>query len=150
MTNFDGRHYKIVDAPLNPKPVQARLPILIGGGGEKVTLRLVAQYADAWNVASPAEEWARKSRILDEHCERVGRDPQTVHRTGAVLVSPATRRSPAGSRTSGRLPDLVDVLTPFAEAGVDEMIVHFNPALPIAERKNLWTAFQSEVAPAFR
>ena len=149
VTNFDGRHYKIVDAPLNPKPVQPRLPILIGGGGEKVTLRLVARYADAWNVASPAEEWARKSRILDEHCERAGRDPKTVHRTAAVLVSPGDPSQSGRFTNFSKLPDLVDLLTPFADAGVDEMIVHFNPTLPLGERKGLWTAFQDEVAPAF-
>jgi F420-dependent oxidoreductase-like protein len=149
VTNFAGRHYKIVDAPLNPKPMQSRLPIMIGGGGEKVTLRLVAQYADAWNVSAPADEWLRKSRILDEHCERVGRDPQTIHRTAACLFNPGDPSQPGRFTNFEKLGDLVDVLTPFADAGVDEMIVHFNPGLPIALRKELWTAFQGEVAPAF-
>jgi hypothetical protein len=149
VTNFEGRHYRLVDAPLNPKPVQTRLPILIGGGGEKVTLRLVAQYADQWNVPSAADEWARKSRILDEHCERAGRDPKTVHRTGAVLVNPGDPSQSGRFTNFAQLADLVDVLTPFAEAGADEMIVHFNPGLPLAQRKELWTAFQEDVAPAF-
>jgi alkanesulfonate monooxygenase SsuD/methylene tetrahydromethanopterin reductase-like flavin-dependent oxidoreductase (luciferase family) len=149
MTNFDGRHYSIVNAPLNPKPVQARLPILIGGGGETVTLRIVARYADAWNVPSPADEWSRKSRILDEHCERVGRDPKSIHRTGAVLVSPGDPSQSGRFTNFEKLSDLADVLSPFAAAGVDEMIVHFNPGLPLGQRKELWTAFQAEVAPAF-
>ncbi|MGH8168472.1 MAG: LLM class F420-dependent oxidoreductase, partial [Woeseiaceae bacterium] len=148
-TTFAGRHYNIVDAPLAPKPVQQRLPILIGGGGEKVTLRLVAQYADAWNVTVPAGEFARKSRVLDEHCERAGRDPKTVHRTGAVLVSPSTPDATGHSRFTlfSRPSDLVDVLSPFAEAGADEMIVHFNPGLPWPQRKDLWSSFMADIAP---
>jgi F420-dependent oxidoreductase-like protein len=149
VTDFEGRHYKIVDAPLNPKPVQSHLPILIGGGGEKVTLRIVAQYADAWNVPSAAGEWARKSRILDEHCERAGRDPATIHRTGAVLVSPGDPAQSGRFTNFAKLSDLTEVVTPFAEAGADELIVHFNPGLPLAQRKELWTAFQAEIAPSF-
>lgn len=68
---------------LNPPPV-GRLPILIGGGGEKVTLRLVAEHADAWNTFGPPQNYAAKSRILDEWCEKVGRDPKAIERT--VLI----------------------------------------------------------------
>jgi probable F420-dependent oxidoreductase len=68
---------------LVPPPV-GRLPILIGGGGEQVTLRLVAQYADAWNTFGPADVYARKNQRLDEWCDRVGRDPAEIERTVAV------------------------------------------------------------------
>jgi alkanesulfonate monooxygenase SsuD/methylene tetrahydromethanopterin reductase-like flavin-dependent oxidoreductase (luciferase family) len=70
-------------AKLNPPPV-GDLPILIGGGGEKVTLRLVAEYADAWNTFGPPENFAKKSAILDEWCEKVGRNPSEIERTVAV------------------------------------------------------------------
>jgi F420-dependent oxidoreductase-like protein len=148
-TNFEGRHYRIVDAPLAPKPVQPRLPILIGGGGEKVTLRLVAQYADAWNVAGDAEVFAQKSRVLDEHCERAGRDPKTVHRTSAVMLSPGEPNDRSHLRFTmfSRPADLVDLVAPLAEAGCNETIVHFNPSLPIEQRKELWTSFMRDVAP---
>jgi probable F420-dependent oxidoreductase len=67
---------------LNPPPV-GRLPILIGGGGEQVTLRLVAQYADGWNGFGPPATFAAKSAILDEWCAKVGRDPAAIERTVA-------------------------------------------------------------------
>ena len=72
-------------AKVNPAPV-GKLPILIGGGGEKVTLRLVAKYADAWNTFGPPENFAHKSAVLDEWCEREGRDPAQIERTVAVGV----------------------------------------------------------------
>jgi probable F420-dependent oxidoreductase len=68
---------------LNPPPV-GKLPIMIGGGGEKVTLRLVAEHADAWNTFGPPSNFAAKSRILDEWCDKVGRDPAAVERTVAI------------------------------------------------------------------
>jgi len=74
---------------LNPGPA-GDLPILIGGGGEKVTLRLVAEHADAWNGF--ADSFAHKNRVLDEWCERVGRDPKAVERT--VLLSSASEVEP--------------------------------------------------------
>jgi len=67
-------------AKLNPAPI-GPLPILIGGSGEKVTLRLVAQYADAWNTFGPPETYAAKNAILDEWCAKVGRDPAEIERT---------------------------------------------------------------------
>lgn len=69
---------------LNPGPVQQPLPILIGGSGEKVTLRLVAQHAHAWNSFGPPERFAEKSQVLDRWCERVGRDPKEVERTVCI------------------------------------------------------------------
>ena len=69
-------------AKLNPPPL-GPLPLLIGGGGEKVTLRLVAEHADAWNSFGPPERFAEKNRILDEWCDRVGRDPAAIERTVA-------------------------------------------------------------------
>ncbi len=68
----------------NPQPLGGAVPILIGGGGEKVTLRITAQHADLWNGFGPPEQWARKNTILDEWCSKVGRDPAAIERTVMV------------------------------------------------------------------
>jgi len=68
---------------LNPQPV-GPMPIMIGGGGERVTLRLVAQYADMWNTFGPAENFGRRNAVLDEWCAKLGRDPASIERT--VLI----------------------------------------------------------------
>ncbi len=70
-------------AKLNPPPVGS-LPILIGGGGEKVTLRLVAEHADAWNTFGPPETYAHKNAVLDDWCKQLGRDPATIERTVGI------------------------------------------------------------------
>jgi len=69
---------------LIPGPVNGHLPILIGGSGEKVTLRLVAEYADIWHAFGPPEEMARLAAILDDWCAKVGRDPNEIERSGGV------------------------------------------------------------------
>ena len=70
-------------AKLNPPPM-GDLPILIGGSGEKVTLRLVAEHAQAWNTFGPPEHFAQKSAVLDDWCAKVGRDPASIERTVGV------------------------------------------------------------------
>lgn len=81
-TTFTGKHYSVDNASNLPVPLQARMPIWIGGLGEKKTLRLVAKHADGWNAAyTTPENFARLSGILDEWCEKQGRDPATLARS---------------------------------------------------------------------
>ena len=79
--NFDGKYFQLTNAACNPKPVQARPRIWIGGNGEKRTLRMIAKHADGWNspYTAPAE-FSRLSGLLDGYCEKLGRDPATVER----------------------------------------------------------------------
>jgi alkanesulfonate monooxygenase SsuD/methylene tetrahydromethanopterin reductase-like flavin-dependent oxidoreductase (luciferase family) len=76
-----GRFYTFKDAAHAPVPIQAHLPILIGGSGPKKTLRTVARYADAWNTSGTPEKFAAGDAILAAHCAEVGRDPGTIERT---------------------------------------------------------------------
>ena len=73
-TTFAGKHYTITDAICEPKPVQKKLPLMIGGGGEQVTLRVTARYADIWHGFGGPDVVGRKIEILKRHCEEVGRD----------------------------------------------------------------------------
>jgi alkanesulfonate monooxygenase SsuD/methylene tetrahydromethanopterin reductase-like flavin-dependent oxidoreductase (luciferase family) len=65
------------------------MPILIGGGGEKVTLRLVAEHAQMWNAIGSPDEYAHKSQVLDEWCHKLGRDPKEIERSANVSVRSA-------------------------------------------------------------
>jgi probable F420-dependent oxidoreductase len=69
---------------LNPPPLRERIPILIGGGGVKRTLKLVARHADIWHAFGSADVFREKSAILDEHCAAEGRDPAAIERSWAV------------------------------------------------------------------
>jgi probable F420-dependent oxidoreductase len=71
-------------AKLNPPALRNPIPILIGGGGEKVTLKLTAQHADIWNGFGPAESFKRKNEILDNWCREVGRDPAAIERSVSI------------------------------------------------------------------
>lgn len=81
VTDFEGRWFTLRDARNEPRPVQQKLPIWVGGGGEKRTLRIAARHADGWNVPfiSP-DQFAHKSRVLDDHCDAVGRDRSEIKR----------------------------------------------------------------------
>lgn len=80
-TSFEGQHFSVDDASCLPAPLQARLPIWIGGVGEQRTLRLVARHADGWNAAYvPPAEFARLSAVLDHWCEVESRDPAQLRR----------------------------------------------------------------------
>jgi F420-dependent oxidoreductase-like protein len=158
-TDFEGRYYTIRNAPLVPKPVQARLPILVGGGGEKVTMRIAAQYADEWNTWGTPETLRRKRDILDRHCEEVGRDPATIRRSAQVLVaigdeaSIAERRFPAGRWPCivGSLEEVRSQIARYVDASIDEFILpDFNLGRTVAERKDGYDRFLEEVAGALR
>lgn len=131
-TTLDGKFYQLKDAPMEPKPPNGKIPIMIGGGGEKVTLRIVATHADEWNTWANLDTFKHKSGVLDRHCADQNRDPATIDRSVAALVhlsddqklvrsirdNPQPRQSIAGN-----VAQLVDVIGEYAQAGLDELIV---------------------------
>jgi F420-dependent oxidoreductase-like protein len=156
-TTFEGEFFTLRDAACEPKPVQERLPIWIGGGGERVTLRLCAQYADGWNVPFiPPDEWARKSAVLDGHCERLGRDPATI--TKSVNVGMAFTdeelRAQFGRMSeyvrpgvlTGSVQEIVDKVGGYVEAGASWVIL----ALRAPFDRDAMERFATEVLPAVR
>ena len=136
----EGRFYTMTDALCEPRPVQARLPILIGGSGPKKTLRTTALYADAWNAGGTVAEVTASDLILREHCAAVGRDHREIERT--LTVDLVIRDDPAEARrvmmesrvangsTSEYDEDIygspalaADALRPYVEAGFTHFIV---------------------------
>ena len=79
-----GAHYHSQDTRNLPAPIQAHLPICIGGGGEQVTLKLVAKYGDMNNVGGTVDQLRHKEDVLLRHCETVGRDPSEIERTTGI------------------------------------------------------------------
>jgi F420-dependent oxidoreductase-like protein len=109
--SFEGTYYQLAETLCSPLPI-SKPPILIGGGGEKKTLRLVAQYADACNLfATSPDEVARKLDILRGHCDTVGRDYDTIRKTISVTATPKEVDSFAGDMAA------------YAKLGVDTAIV---------------------------
>ena len=86
VASFEGKHYTLADAVAEPKPVQRRLPLLIGGGGEQKTLRTVAKYADYWHGHGTPDVIRHKLEVLAGHCAEVGRDISAI--TALTTVRP--------------------------------------------------------------
>jgi F420-dependent oxidoreductase-like protein len=115
---LQGRQFQAARLLNSPQSIsRPRVPIMIGGGGEKKTLRLVAQYADACNVFGSPEMIARKYRILDEHCAAVGRDPAEIERSTLQGVNLATD----GGRGESAA-EVVDRFGDLADAGAEHVI----------------------------
>ena len=160
---FDGRYYHVRGAINEPKPVQKpHPPIWIGGGGEKVTLKLVAQYGDACNFNADVETVRHKLEVLREHCETVGRDYDSVLKTlefyailghsGEIdrVAADAARRS--GQDESfirswhplhGDADRIAGIIQSYADVGIQYFIVN----LPNAFEGGVITRFAEEVFP---
>jgi F420-dependent oxidoreductase-like protein len=115
---YAGRFWTLTEALCEPKPVQKPRPrIVIGGSGERKTLRVVAKHADEWNGLAPnAEEFARLSKILDEHCSAVGRDPSEIRRSVQLFVMP---------EIEGNIEQHLASLPAFADAGCEHAVFSF-------------------------
>lgn len=135
--SFDGEYYTLVDAPLSPRPVQQPLPLLVGGGGEQVTMRVAARYADEWNVWGTPERLRHKQEVLDRHCQSIDRDPRTIRRSANALAVAGADVEPLSARTGrpvvgGSDAQIEETLGAYRAAGVDELILAdfaLNPAV---------------------
>jgi len=153
-----GDHYHARDVRNDPLPVQRRLPLLIGGGGEQVTLKLVARYADANNVGGGFESVRQKEATLLRHCETVGRDPAEIERTagvGAIVIRDSRaeaervqgeifRRNGDAERWDspvGTPEDVAEQLAPYLGIGYRHLIVGF----PAPYDEATMTRFATEV-----
>jgi alkanesulfonate monooxygenase SsuD/methylene tetrahydromethanopterin reductase-like flavin-dependent oxidoreductase (luciferase family) len=143
----DGPYVRLDRAVNLPPPVSGRLPLLIGGSGERRTLRIVARYADAWNGEGDPATWARRNAILDDHCVAVGRDPGAIRRTAGLppasiratraaarralaarleangIARPEATALAAASPLAGTAADVASALRAYRAAGVQEAIV---------------------------
>lgn len=112
-TNFSGEWFQLENAWCEPKPVQDRIPIVIGGKGKQRTLRTAARFADQWDMTFPSEprEWTELDEVLRGHCDRVGRDQSEI--TRSIHLGFSEDDDPAALR---------DRAAPFFEAGVDIVV----------------------------
>jgi len=161
--DFDGEFYQLKHAPLQPKPKQQKLPLMIGGGGEKVTLKIAARYADEWNVWADVPTITHKMSVLDQHCEAVQRDPKQIDRSAVALlflsddedyVKRMKSAQIAMPSIIGGINEVRDIVAAYAEAGVEELIV---PDFTLGElvgagqaKLDLMERFITEVAPVAR
>ena len=157
-SNFDGEHYQLVDAPLEPKPIQTPLPLMIGGGGEKRTLRITAQYATEWNVWGTPEVLQHKNGVLDAHCRDLARDPAEIQRSACTLLLYSDdEERVANARASGRpvlggsRDELLRTVQEYIDVGVDELIIpDFTLGANAFERTEQMDRFINEIAAEFR
>lgn len=113
VTSLSGQYFTVTDAWCEPKPVQAKVPIVIGGKGRTRTLRTAARFADQWDMTFPAEpaEWVELDGVLRMHCEAVGRDESDITRSVHLAF-------PEGDDPAA----LADRAAAFFEAGVDVVV----------------------------
>ncbi|HTX07410.1 MAG TPA: LLM class F420-dependent oxidoreductase [Solirubrobacteraceae bacterium] len=132
---FHGDHFRVEGALNNPKPVRGDIPIVIGGSGERKTLRLVAQYADGCNLFGDVERCRHLLGVLEDHCERLGRDPAEITKTrmGVLVVGDTHERAmakvahvPEDRRAfvlAGDADEVAEQGRAFAEVGIDGLTV---------------------------
>jgi F420-dependent oxidoreductase-like protein len=168
-SDFDGRYYQLSNAPLDPKPLQKPHPeLMIGGGGERVTLRVVARHADHWNVWGGTQVLARKSAILEQHCAAVGRDSKTIMRSVnmALLITEKQEKidrlvNTVVSRLGSHVADARDTCLAGTPAQIRERLHElkaaggttlFIPTMfrPLDDLRRDLDQFIAEIAPAFR
>lgn len=125
--SFEGRYYRLADAPFEPRPVRpGGIPIVVGTSGERM-LGLVARYADRWNMVGSPEQIAEKGKRLREACAAVGRDP------GEIVWSAAAWPGRVGGDPLASVEFFRDLVGRYREAGVTEVICQWQKDLPLEQ-----------------
>ena len=125
---FEGRTTVVAEASCYPRPLQARIPILVGGSGERRTLRLVARHADACNLFGDAAVVRHKLAVLASHCEAEGRDPASIAITHLAPATVVAAGEPREGRGAATVEEHVGRYRELAEAGVQTAIVGLSDA----------------------
>jgi F420-dependent oxidoreductase-like protein len=156
-TTLEADVYRITNAPCDPKPVQSPLPLLVGGKGERRTMRIAARYADEWNAWTTPDEFRQKIDVLARHCNDLERDPSSIHRSTQALMYLSTDeswlarfrdRDPVRPVIVGTPAEVVEQVAAYRDVGVDELIVpDWTMGKPPRAQDTL-ELFWTEVAPA--
>lgn len=148
--DFRGERYALERASLHPRP-HPSLPILVGGKGEKVMPKLVAEFADEWNFWSTPNQYGPKNEVFTAALERADRDPRSLWRTTQALVffddAEKAERVAAKGRPAigGSAPQLVDAMAAYAAAGVDEFLFPVTTLTDTAAIADAADRFRAEV-----
>ncbi len=154
-TTFDGDYFHLHDAPNQPAPVQDPIPILIGGAGEKRTMRIAARFADEWNSWTTPEVLTHKVGVLHKHCADLGRDPASISVSTQALLYLGTDEAWLSTKRDtggvvGTPAEVTDIIGRYADAGADEFIIPDFTMGSMPRRKDTCDLFIEEVAPSFR
>jgi F420-dependent oxidoreductase-like protein len=158
-TTFKGTYFSVTNAPNQPPPLQQPLPLLVGGGGERRTMRIAALYADQWNSWTTPEVLQHKVGVLRRHLEEVGRPADAVAVSTQALLFLSTDQSWLAERRGGVGGQPVIVGTPsevvetvgrYRDAGADELIIPDFTMGSLQRRKDTCDLFMEEVAAHFR
>ncbi len=156
-TTLNGAFYQLNEATCEPKPIQSPLPLLVGGGGERRTMRIAARLADEWHAWGTADQFHHKCHVLDDHCAEAGRDPATIQRsTGAsVMVSMdpeqlANLRDLDPAAIVGTPRAVVEYVGAYRSAGADEFIMRDAATLPLDRTLETLSLFSADVVPHLR
>jgi F420-dependent oxidoreductase-like protein len=135
VANYDGKYYQLKDARCEPKPVQKPYPpFVIGGGGEQLTLRVVARYADVWNfVGGGIDLFQHKSELLNTYCAEIGRDPSAIQRSIQSQVN------------YNNLGETMDNIRPYVAEGATHIILNLRAPYP----ENIAHRLASEIIEPF-
>jgi F420-dependent oxidoreductase-like protein len=158
-TTFTGEFFEVKDAPNQPMPVQQPIPVLIGGGGEKRTMKIAARYADEWNSWTMPDVLEHKVGVLHKHCSDLGRDPAEIKVSTQALLFLGTDEAWLADKRSGDMgraavvgtpAEVTEIIGRYVEAGADEFIIPDFTMGSMGRRKDTCDLFIEQVAPAFR